>query len=99
MITRIRYNKDSNGNLVTRSPLLVAGELITVTLQPNTLTYLITNATNGQLIASDVATSMQMLKINVKKQLRSRGAVFNDEVRNRSTTSDQTSLELDEAPF
>lgn len=86
MNTRIRYVKDSNGNLVTKSPLLVGGDLLTVTLVPTDLTYLITNATSGRLITKDSAISMQMLKIRVKKELRSRGAVFNDEVRSRGLT-------------
>lgn len=83
MSTRIRYIKDTNGNLITKNPLLVAGDLIAVTLVPDKLQFTITNANNGQLIASDTAVSMQMLKIRVKKELRSRGAVFNDEVRTR----------------
>ena len=81
MNTRIRYVKDLNNNLVTKAPLLVAGDLLTVTLVPEKLQYTITNANNGQLIKTDDAVSMQMLKIKVKKELRSRGAVFNDEVR------------------
>lgn len=87
MKTRIRYVKDSSGNLVTKSPLLVGGDLLTVTLVPNELAYVITNANNGQLITQDSAVSMQMLKIKVKKELRSRGAVFNDEVRDRPETA------------
>jgi hypothetical protein len=83
MSTRIRYVKNSDGNLVTKSPLLVAGDLVTITIMPNDLGYVITDANNGQVIASDKAVSMQMLKIKVKKELRSRGAVFNDEVRTR----------------
>ena len=86
MKTRIRYVKDSSGNFVTKSPLLVGGDLLTVTLVPNELAYVITNANNGQLITQDSAVSMQMLKIKVKKELRSRGAVFNDEVRDRPET-------------
>ena len=69
--------------LFRSNPLLVAGDLIAVTLVPDKLQFTITNANNGQLIASDTAVSMQMLKIRVKKELRSRGAVFNDEVRTR----------------
>jgi len=87
MNTRIRYVKDSSGNLVTKAPLLVGGDLLTITLVPNELSYLITNANNGQLVTQDNAVSMQMLKIKVKKELRSRGAVFNDEVRSRETIS------------
>lgn len=83
MSTRIRYVKNSEGNLVTKSPILVGGDLLTVTLIPSKLDFIITNANNGQLVAQDVAISMQMLKIKVKKELRSRGAVFNDEVRTR----------------
>ena len=83
MNTRIRYVKDNNGNLVTKAPLLVGGDLLTVTLVPGELSYVITNANNGQLVTQDGAISMQMLKIKVKKELRSRGAVFNDEVRTR----------------
>ncbi len=83
MITRIRYVKDSSGNLVTKSPILVGGDLLTVTLVPDKLEYVITNANNGQLVSANSAISMQMLKINVKRDLRSRGAVFNDEVRAR----------------
>lgn len=85
MNTRIRYVKDASGNLVTKAPLLVGGDLLTVTLVPSDLSYVITNANNGQLVSQDAAVSMQMLKIKVKKELRSRGAVFNDEVRNRET--------------
>jgi hypothetical protein len=83
MSTRIRYVKNSEGNLVTKSPILVGGDLVTVTLVPSQLGYIITNANNGQLVAQDAAISMQMLKIKVKKELRSRGAVFSDEVRTR----------------
>ena len=83
MITRIRYVKDSSGNLVTKSPILVGGDLLTVTLVPDKLEYVITNANNGQLVSANSAISMQMLKINVKRDHRSRGAVFNDEVRAR----------------
>lgn len=83
MSTRIRYVKNSDGNLVTKSPVLVGGDLLTVTLVPGELSYVITNANNGQLVTQDAAISMQMLKIKVKKELRSRGAVFNDEVRTR----------------
>jgi hypothetical protein len=83
MSTRIRYVKNTEGNLVTKAPLLVAGDLLTVTLVPGELSYVITNANNGQLVTQDAAISMQMLKIKVKKELRSRGAVFNDEVRTR----------------
>lgn len=83
MSTRIRYVKNSEGNLVTKSPILVGGDLVTITLVPSQLGYIITNANNGQLVAQDAAISMQMLKIKVKKELRSRGAVFNDEVRTR----------------
>ena len=83
MSTRIRYVKNSEGNLVTKAPILVGGDLLTVTLVPSQIGYVITNANNGELVAQDAAISMQMLKIKVKKELRSRGAVFNDEVRAR----------------
>ena len=86
MSTRIRYVKNSEGNLVTKAPILVGGDLVTVTLVPSQLGYVITNANNGELVAQDGAVSMQMLKIKVKKELRSRGAVFNDEVRTREST-------------
>jgi hypothetical protein len=86
MNTRIRYVKNSEGNLVTKTPVLVGGDLLTVTLLPSQLGYIITNANNGQLVTQDAAVSMQMLKIKVKKELRSRGAVFNDEVRTREST-------------
>lgn len=84
LTTRIRYVADSNNNLVSKEPLLVAGELLTVTLVPSSLSYVITNSANGQLVTEGNAVSMQMLKITVKKDLRSRGAVFGDEVRNKS---------------
>lgn len=90
MITRIRYFKDDSGNFVTKAPLLVAGDLLTVTLVPEKLQYLITDANNGQLVSSDSAVSMQMLKINVKRDLRSRGALFNDEVRTKEPPTEET---------
>lgn len=85
LTTRIRYVTDNNNNLVSKEPLLVAGELLTVTLVPSSLSYVITNSANGQLVTEGNAVSMQMLKITVKKDLRSRGAVFGDEVRNKSS--------------
>lgn len=84
MNTRIRYVKDLSGNLTTKDPLLIAGDLLKVTLVPSELRYVIVNSTNGQLVHTDNAVSLQMLKIKVKKELRSRGAVFNDEIRTRN---------------
>jgi hypothetical protein len=84
MATRIRYVKDSEGRLVSKSPIVVGGDMLVITIAPDKLLYTITEANSGKVVCSSNATSMQMLKINVKKELRSRGAVFNDEVRSRS---------------
>jgi hypothetical protein len=86
MQTRIRYNKESNGNLVLRSPLVAGGDLLTVTLMPDQLGYVITDATSGSVVENGTATSLQMLKIRVKRSLISRGVVFSEEVRSRDTS-------------
>jgi len=86
MQTRIRYNKESNGNLVLRNPLVAGGDLLTVTLMPDQLGYVITDATSGSVVENGTATSLQMLKIRVKRSLISRGVVFSEEVRNRDTS-------------
>ena len=85
MATRIRYVKDSEGKLISKSPVVVGGDLLVITITPDKLQYTITEANSGRVVCSNDAVSMQMLKISVKKELRSRGAVFNDEVRSRST--------------
>ncbi len=86
MQTRIRYNKESNGNLVLRNPLVVGGDLLTVTLMPDQLGYVITDASSGSVVENGTATSLQMLKIRVKRSLISRGVVFSEEVRSRDTS-------------
>ena len=80
MITRIRYVSMENGNLVTKEPVVAGGDVLTVTLIPDNLSYTIANAANGAVIETGNAISMQMLKIKAKKALRSRGAVFGDEI-------------------
>jgi hypothetical protein len=90
MVTRIRYVSLDNGNLVSKEPIVAGGEVLTVTLVPSTLTYVITNAANGAALEGGDAVSMQMLKIKVKKALRARGAVFGDEVRNREELTETT---------
>lgn len=87
MKTRVRYVALDNGNLVSKEPIVAGGEILTVTLIPANLTYTVANAANGAVLETGDAVSMQMLKIKVKKALRSRGAVFGDEVRNRETDS------------
>lgn len=87
MKTRLRYVTLDNGNLVSKEPIVAGGEVLAVTLIPSTLTYTIANAANGAVLETGDAVSMQMLKIKVKKALRSRGAVFGDEVRNRESDS------------
>lgn len=87
MKTRLRYVTLDNGNLVSKEPIVAGGEVLAVTLIPTNLTYTIANAANGAVLETGDAVSMQMLKIKVKKALRSRGAVFGDEVRNRESDS------------
>ena len=86
MVTRIRYNKDSNGNLVLRTPLVAGADLLTVTLIPSQLGYVITDTSTGSVVENGTAASLQMLKIKAKRALISRGVVFSEEVRQRDTS-------------
>lgn len=87
MKTRVRYVALENGNMVSKQPIIAGGEVLAVTLMPSSLSYTIADATNGAVLETGEAVSMQMLKIKVKKALRSRGAVFGDEIRNRESDS------------
>jgi hypothetical protein len=87
MVTRLRYVTLENGNMVSKEPIVASGDVLTVTLIPANLTYTIANAANGAVLDTGDAVSMQMLKIKAKKALRSRGAVFGDEVRSKAATS------------
>lgn len=83
MVTRLRYKKLTDGNLVTTNPVVAGTEVLTVTLNPERLAYSIVNNSNGIVIESGEAVSLQMLKIKVKRTLRGRGVVFGDEVRSK----------------
>lgn len=87
MVTRLRYVSLDNGNMVSKEPIVASGDVLTVTLVPANLTYMIANAANGAVLETGEAVSMQMLKIKAKKALRSRGAVFGDEVRSREASN------------
>lgn len=93
-MTRVRYVTMDNGNLVSKEPIVAGGDVLAVTLIPSTLTYTVANAANGAVLETGDAVSMQMLKIKVKKALRSRGAVFGDEVRNRDNEDTTSSISL-----
>jgi len=86
MITRIRYKKEDNGNLVLMNPLVAGADLLTVTLIPSQLGYVITDTSTGNVVENGTATSLQMLKIKAKRALVSRGVVFSEEVRHRDTS-------------
>lgn len=81
-MTRIRYNKNEQGLLVS-APILAGTQLVQVELDVQNTRFRVLDATSGQPLHDETASSEQTLKIAAKRQLRSMGASFNDEVRNK----------------
>ncbi len=91
MATRIRYSVNKSTGLLTTKPVMAGTDLVTVSLDPNTLTATLTGA-DGVLITENPLkeTTLPRLKSFVKNFLIGYGAVFNDEVRqtrNNATTA------------
>jgi len=83
MTTRIRYTKLENGNLELTQPIVAGTDLLSLTLIPSELRFVITDSQNGGVVETGEAVSLQMLKLKAKRTLMSRGVVFSEEVRSR----------------
>jgi hypothetical protein len=80
-MTRIRYIKKET-TLVSTKPILCNNRFVTVTLDLDTMKYKLTDSTTNEVITQGVGADTATLKRNAKKDLRSIGATFLDEVRN-----------------
>ena len=96
-MTRIRYRKTPEIGVFV-SPKMIAGNtVVVVKLDTNSLEYKIVDLDNNSVLSFDSSVSVQMLKINAKKALKSIGAVFMHEMRglNAATFNDYGSIEND----
>lgn len=80
-MTRIRYIK-KDGLLISVKPILCNNRFITVTIDTEKMRYKLTDATSNEVVAHGVGADTASMKRNAKRDLRSIGATFLDEVRN-----------------
>jgi hypothetical protein len=80
-MTRIRYT-NVEGVLISK-PVIAGTEVLTVFIDLNNLTMDIRSA-NNQTVTNGNAATVAKLKGMAKKELKSLGVIFNDEVRRRT---------------
>lgn len=87
-MTRIRYKANAQGVLVS-SPMLAVHDMITISLDPSTMTMTVVNSKN-ETISNGNSKTMAGLKMLAKKTAASLGVVFVDEIRPRKEKNDVT---------
>lgn len=93
--TRIRYNKPTNGVLISRRNFTTsAGATVIVELDLNNKRYRVLDAaTKAEVSTGGNTRNISVLKIQAKKGLMDLGVVFEDEVRYRGTQEDELNVE------
>lgn len=85
-MTRVRYTKTDFNNtvLVSVKPVLCNNRFVNVTIDTDKMKYKLVDATSNELITQGVGADTASLKRKAKQDLRTMGAVFLDEVRNKN---------------
>ena len=79
-MTRIRYFK--NDHLIqTVRPILCNNRFVSVTLDTETMRYKLVDVVSKEVLVNGVGVDANTMKRNAKRDLRSIGATFSDEVR------------------
>lgn len=87
-MTRIRYSK-VDGKLVSKGNIMAKTELVEVVIDPTNLTFLIrTVGGSSYEITQGGGDTLHLCKSLAKGHLKKIGVVFEDEVRNKTVTSD-----------
>lgn len=80
MMTRIRYKK-TDKELVSIKPILCNNKFVYVKINLDKMLYYLIDATSNELILNGGAPDVQTIKRRVKRDLKSIGAKFFDEIR------------------
>jgi hypothetical protein len=89
-MVRIRYTVSTGSGLLTSKPVLALDKLLVVNLDTVNNTFTVVNQTNGLVVANGKANDTVALKKNAKQALRQLGVVFQDEVRRRTSETENT---------
>jgi len=97
-MTRIRYSKVNN--FFVSKEILCGLDLVSITLDPSKMTYMVSKMSTGEVLVTGSAKNMSSLKLLAKKELKKLGVVFDDEVRNKKeTVSDTLVGTITDMPF
>ena len=80
-MTRIRYNKNEDGSILTTKPITCGGRTLTVSLVLATMTYNVVCYDDGSVVSTGQATNLGKLKKQAKQELARLGVNFENEVR------------------
>lgn len=83
-MVRLRYKKSENGNLVSTQAVLIEGNTVRVTVNSSEFTFSIVSVENGELLTGGQANSLPHAKALAKLSLKDLGAVFHDEIRQKT---------------
>lgn len=81
-MTRIRYTKNES-QLISVKPILCNNRFVKVTIDTEKMRYKITDTVSKEVIIQGVGVDIHSMKRKAKQDLRSIGAVFLHEVRNK----------------
>lgn len=96
-MTRIKYNKVTTTDgltLVSKKPIIAGLQAIVITLETYSLNLVISKWEGGEVLVRDTAPTLAALKKKAKEHAKVLGAVFSDEVRQRSTTLPTTDVDF-----
>lgn len=82
-MVRVRYLKDSNGNLVSKENMLAGNIVVNVLIDPKRFSWSVSNRENGDILLQGTEVSLVMAKLKAKATLKSIGVLFDDEIRQR----------------
>ena len=73
--------------LLISKPILAVHDMVTVSLNPSTMTMTVANSSN-EVVRSGTSKTLAGLKMLAKKELKSLGVVFSDEIRPRGNKAE-----------
>lgn len=88
-MTRIIYLKKEDGTLTNKYPMLLGTNFIKVVIDPSNLITAIYDQSD-EVLGHFTSTNLLALKMRTKRELRSLGVQFTDEVRHKKVVGENT---------
>ena len=90
MKTRIRYSQVPNTLTFTSKPLIAGTKVVVVNLMGDTNTLTVVENDTSVILHQETGKSLRNLKKRAKQLLKDMGVVFQDEIRQKRTNSEET---------